>query len=157
MTEKPKQVGTVMRLAITGHRETNPAYHDMIVEAIRTQILRGHSLVLGGALGVDHLALRLAIEHNAETTVVLPGTIASAPNATRTLLESSCVSVVELGLDLSERGSYLTRNIAMLGMADALLAVWSGNHATGTGYTVNQARKRWMPIVFVMVNGGSRD
>lgn len=137
-----------MKLAITGHRKISDEDIDLVRKTIRD--LASHSnndtFILGGALGVDLEALDelLLLKQdgvNVNITVVLPSTLSSTPNHSRKLIEKSIdlISLEEMGLDPSNKGSYLKRNNRMLELADGLIVFWNGDPFTGTGYTLRKA------------------
>jgi len=84
-------------------------------------------IIAGGAKGVDTLAEKYADSHGIPKEIVLP--------------------------DYAKYGRYAAprkRNIIMVDMADAVLAIWDGK-STGTKYTIEYAKKQKKPITIIMV------
>jgi len=167
--------------AITGHRPTrfkwkyneNNTGCKRLKRRLRDQFIllyeQGvHHFWVGGALGVDlwageillqlkqapefdKLKLYLALpflEYNDSWDIKSKNRIAA--------LRDGCASVVIVGTVDKPTDSYRKRNVYMVNQADILLAVFDNEHAirSGTGMTVNYAKKKGIPITLIHPDTG---
>jgi hypothetical protein len=148
-----------LRIAVSGarrlHVEDEPEIAKGIDGAIRRW--RPKEMIFGGARGADTEALRAARRVRAgrawpRLVVVVPGRAGDQPQAARECAEACADEVVEMGLPLNDKSSYLKRNAEILSRADRLLAFWDGAGG-GTSWTINEARRRALPVEVVPVMG----
>lgn len=83
-----------------------------------------HTVISGGACGIDSLAEQYADLHHLSKYIMLPR------------------------YDLYGRAAPLKRNEEMVDMADAVLIIWDGR-SKGTQYTLKYAKKKNKPIILV--------
>jgi hypothetical protein len=140
----PNQEGG-LRIAVSGTRTPNSEDEREIVREVRRIMSCDHpvEMILGGALGVDTIAIRAARAARGKNKVprlivIVPWTVAKQPTSAREWIVQCADKVVELDLPLKKR-SYHMRNAAMLARADRLLAFWDGRKG-GTSWTINEAR-----------------
>ena len=85
-----------------------------------------HTIISGGAAGIDHLAEQYADLHRLSKYIVRPR------------------------YDLYGRAAPLKRNEQLVDMADAVLIVWDGC-SKGTRYTLRYAQKKNKPVALVQL------
>lgn len=116
-------------------------------------------LYVGGALGIDTLALRwLMTRTEARITVVVPGTVADQPEAAageiqRALTAKRLDQVVELRHEHHpSTDSYHARNRWMIERSQLLVAFPLADHTSGgTAYTIEFAASQRVPYLIVPV------
>lgn len=161
--------------AITGHRPTrfrfkyqeDDADCRRLKECLREQFIllyeQGIShFWVGGAEGVDMWSGEVLLQmketqyyHDVELHLALPGPKHDSkwgkPNRERmtALIEHSSETVM-VGTGLTA-GDYRKRNQYIVDHANILLAVYDNNRSirSGTGMTVNYARKKGLPIILI--------
>jgi hypothetical protein len=135
---------TVTGTRSTGHRQLD-SYRQLFNEYLKPFALPGVRFYLGGAAGIDSLALLwLASESDATLTVVVPAGLADQPadarHATATVRQSGRLDeVVELGGQIGVSG-YHARNRWMVDRSDFVIGFPRGNNpSSGTLYTLGYA------------------
>ncbi len=109
-----------MRLLIVGSRS-------IIDHDLSAHIPEGVDLIIsGGAKGIDTLAEQYADAHGIEKLIVRPQ------------------------YDRFGRAAPIRRNEEMVGLCDAVLAIWDGE-SRGTGYTLDYARKKGKEIIEIVI------
>lgn len=166
--------------AITGHRPTRFKFkyqenntgckrlkkrlHDQFVQLYEQGVRRFY---VGGALGVDQWAgeilLRLKEQQEyseLELIVALPfaghnSTWDERSKARLAFLTQHSAEVVTVS-NTPGSDAYKARNYYMVDRADILLAVYDNDRTlrSGTGQTVNYARKRKLPLIFIHPDSG---
>jgi hypothetical protein len=113
---------------------------------------------LGGAAGIDTVALGWLAEHTqASLTVVVPCTVADQPAAAsdairRWKLKGRLAAVVELRADKLGTSAYHARNRWMVDRSGFVIGFPRGTEPTsGTWYTVNYAAEQGKPRLVVPV------
>lgn len=116
-----------LKIIIAGSRRINN--YDELILALRGAISNnllisedGFEVVSGGAIGVDTLARRYALESNYKLTEMKP--IYDGPN---------------------DRSAPLRRNVDIANYGDILIAVWDGK-STGTNHIINYMKKIKKPV-----------
>ncbi len=148
-------------VTITGTRDTGHRpladYAAMFEEFIRPFASPGTVFYLGGAVGIDSLALLwLAKETRVRLVVVVPAALADQPgdaqNAVKTVQEQRRLGeLVELGLETRTAG-YHARNRWMVDRSSFVIGFPpSGAEAGGTGYTLDYAKEHCKPRLVVPV------
>ncbi len=126
-------------ISIVGTRRADDEALDFAYSLAREAVLRGFSVVSGGAIGIDRAAHEGAIDGGGQTVVVLPtGLDVPYPRANHDLYERVCgagclVTEVEDGAD-AQPGRFLTRNrlIAALGRSTIVVQAPSRSGALST-------------------------
>ncbi|MBQ2989608.1 MAG: hypothetical protein IJD59_10945 [Clostridia bacterium] len=83
-----------------------------------------HTIISGGACGIDRLAEKYADLHRLSKYIILPR------------------------YDLYGRAAPLKRNELMVDIADSVLVIWDGN-SKGTQHTLKYAEKKNKPITLI--------
>lgn len=157
-------------LVITGHRpadlpwryrENDPrcvALKSRLAEILRISYDRGYrTFVSGMALGVDtwfaESVLELRDEHpDVRLFAYIPfaGQDKLWPTESQARYKSLLMYANEVHAvcQAPSKSAFLARNIAMLDIADAVLAVWDGTSG-GTGHCVRNAIERDLPLLIV--------
>lgn len=117
-----------MRVIIAGSRSIND--YALVKQAIAESHFEITTVICGGARGVDDLGDRFALEHNLPIEYFLPDWETHG-----------------------KRAGFL-RNEAMVGIADALIAVWDGV-SRGTMHTINLARKHGIKVYVLNTNAAT--
>lgn len=148
---------TITGSRCTGHRE--PADYGLLFNVyLRPFAGEGAHLYVGGALGIDTLALDWLAEHApAALTVVVPCTLADQPEqARRTVLRATRraqrVSLVELGAPQLGAEAYHTRNRWMVDRSDLVIGFPHGDDPrSGTWYTIQYGADQGRPRLIVPI------
>lgn len=117
------------------------------------------------ARGADSIFAKSVLDSGGALEVVLPSrdyraTKVKPDHAEQfdsLLAKAALVRIMDFGK--AGRDAYVAANEAVLGPIDALVAVWDGQPATGTGGTadvVEEARSRDIPITVIWPDGASR-
>ncbi len=149
-------------VTITGSRRTEhrePAEYGLLFDAyLRPFAAEGPHVYVGGALGIDTLALDWLAEHTAAAlTVVVPCTLADQPEqAMQTVLSASGrthrVSLVELGAPRLDVDAYHARNRWMVDRRDLVIGFPRGDSpGSGTWYTIHNGAERARPRLIVPI------
>src|SRR3954470_1829082 len=149
-------------ITITGTRATEhrPAseYHDIFAECLAPFAANRVHFYIGGASGIDTLALLwLTHEAVAKITVVVPGTVSGQPVDAReaiTACESSGrTAVIELRHDGHPSAeAYHFRNRWMVDRSEFVIAFPRGDdRRQGTWYTADYAAERGKPRLIVPI------
>jgi hypothetical protein len=141
----------------TGHRE--PAEYALLFDAyLRPFAGEGSHFYIGGALGIDTLALDWLAGHTlAALTVVVPCTLADqADQARQTVLSATRraerVSLVELGGAKLGTEAYHARNRWMVDRSDLIVGFPHGdNPRSGTWYTIHYGAEQGRPRLIVPI------
>ncbi|MFF0737727.1 hypothetical protein ACFYVK_39710 [Streptomyces chartreusis] len=147
--------------AITGTRQTRdrePGWFDALFAAYLEPWAReGSHFYVGGAVGIDTLALLWLSEHSlARMTVVVPGTVAQQPEQAR-LAIAGCrdriTEIVELGAGELRTPAYHARNRYMVDRAQLVIGfpLAGPEGASGTWQTLNYAASGGKPRLIVPV------
>lgn len=157
-------------IAISGSwLKMNTQVENDVRENVAEIIMRGDGIVTGGAIGVDHLAIREAFSHDPagnQIRVCISGTLgryeshfraragtglitreAADQNFTmlRSLQRANVTSLTESPEDtIINRAAYLKRNSRVIALADEFYAFWI-NQSPGTGDTVQKAKAAGKP------------
>ena len=151
-------------------RETNAAVEQDVQEAVATIMKSGNGIVTGGAIGVDHFAIREALVHDPAGTrikVCIPGTLeryethfrarageglitreVSDQNfkLLRALQRAHPASLIENPKDtIINRDAYFRRNSRVAALADELYAFWV-NQSPGTADTIKKTEEAGKPV-----------
>ncbi|MGH3885376.1 MAG: hypothetical protein ACRDSZ_02210, partial [Pseudonocardiaceae bacterium] len=149
-------------VTITGSRHTEhhePAEYGLLFDAyLRPFAGEGSHIYVGGALGIDTLALDWLAEHTpAALTVVVPCTLADQPEQARqTVLRATRraqqVSLVELGAPQLSAEAYHTRNRWMVDRSDLVIGFPHGDDPrSGTWYTIHYGANQGRPRLIVPI------
>jgi predicted Rossmann fold nucleotide-binding protein DprA/Smf involved in DNA uptake len=151
-------------ITITGTRSTDhraqPYYAELFAEYVAPFATPDVRFYLGGAVGIDSLALVwLAVESNAELVVVVPGTFAGQPADARQAVSLArehdrLAGLVELDHPHHpSRDAYFARNRWMVDRSDFVIAfprdAWPPS--SGTWYTANYGADQNKPRLIVPV------
>jgi hypothetical protein len=146
-----------MIVVVSGIRDLAEPSRAIVRDTVRKQAREASQIHLGGAIGVDTIAL-LALEGLPVRKVVyVPFTLAHQPAAARSAIEQCADQVIELRLgDPSNRAAYLERNVRMLRdahgvRADLLLAFSDGRTTGGTHYTMSYAKRTGIDVSVITV------
>lgn len=158
------QGATGVRLGVTGHRTfAGAAAVAHLVDAVLDDLGPSGRVVTSLAEGADRLAAARAVGRTGwDHEVVLPleaedyeRDFADETSVAefRALL-ASAVGVHRVAPAATREDAYLAAGLAVLDRSDALLAVWDGEGARGTGGTaeiVAEARARALPLTWIRV------
>ncbi|MFG2005148.1 hypothetical protein ACGFNU_38985 [Spirillospora sp. NPDC048911] len=150
------QAVTVTGTRTTGHRPL-AGYRDLFEVFIRPFARQGTRFYLGGAIGIDSLALLwLASEVEASLVVVVPALLADQPAEARQAIASTrevgrLEAVVELGGETRTDG-YHARNEYMVDRSDFVIGFpRAGKITSGTIFTLDYAASQDKPRLTVPV------
>lgn len=149
-------------VTITGSRHTEhrkPAEYWLLFDAyLEPFVGKGSYVYVGGALGIDTLALDWLVERTeAALTVVVPCTLADQPeHARQTALSATGrthrVSLVELGAPRLGVDAYHARNRWMVDRSDLVIGFPRGDSpGSGTWYTIHYGAERARPRLIVPI------
>jgi hypothetical protein len=153
--------GEAVDITITGTRATEghdgPYYGRLFDLYLAPFVKAGHGFLVGGAIGVDTLALTWLASHRAPVTVVVPGTVAEQPDAAQDAVRQAqregLVGVVELrhpGFPQAE--AYHARNRWMVYRSQFTIGFpRTGEDGSGTWYTLDYAAGKGLPRLIVPV------
>ena len=108
----------IRKIAVIGNRQGWD--YNTIKEALRKEVLPDDILVSGGAIGVDTMTEQYAAENSHSIIIVRP--------ASKT------------------KEAYLSRNRIIVNISDLVIA-FNKKERSGTGYTINYARKQGKPVI----------
>ena len=163
MTSDDIAGGTVPHaVTITGSRRTEhraPADYDLLFDGyLRPFASEGSHFYIGGALGIDTLALDWLAEHTlVGLTVVVPCTLADQPEqARRTVLSAvrraERVSLIELAAPKLGTEAYHVRNRWMVDRSDLVIGFpRDDNPSSGTWYTIHYGAEQGRPRLIVPI------
>ncbi len=147
-------LGELRRVAIVGSRHPDP-YGEDTARLLATGLARaGVSVVSGGALGIDAVAHRAALDAGGHSVAVLgTGVDVLYPASNRRLLERV---LEEGGAIVSElpdgtpgfRGNFPRRNRIISGLSEAVVVVQAGEKS-GALVTAEWARSQGVPVFAV--------
>ena len=148
---------TVTGSRCTEHRE--PAEYGLLFETyLRPFAGEGSHIYVGGALGIDTLALSWLAEHTvAALTVAVPCTLADQPEQARqTVLRATRraqrVSLVELCASQLGTEAYHARNRWMVDRSDLVIGFPHGDDPrSGTWYTIHYGAEQGRPRLIVPI------
>ncbi len=141
----------------TGHRR--PAEYGLLFDAyLRPFAGEGSHFYVGGAVGIDTLALDWLAEHTpAALTIVVPCTLADQPEQARQAVLSATrralrVSLVELGAAKLGTEAYHARNRWMVDRSDLVIGFPRGDdRRSGTWYTIHYGAENGRPRLIVPI------
>lgn len=148
---------TITGSRCTEHRE--PAEYGLLFDAyLRPFAGENSHIYVGGALGIDTLALDWLAEHTpVALTVVVPCTLADQPEQARQTVLSATrctqrVSLVELGAPRLGVEAYYARNRWMVDHSDLVIGFPHGdNPRSGTWYTIHYGAEHGRPRLIVPI------
>jgi len=150
-------------VVISGSRTTEhrPAqdYDGLFAQFLAPFVADDPVVYVGGAKGIDSLALTWLVAHTrAWVVVAAPGTVSGQPEEAQAAIAAarthdSRIEVVELGHpEFPSAVAYHSRNRWMVDRAGLLVAFPRGNNpASGTWYTASYASDRGLPRVIVPI------
>jgi predicted Rossmann fold nucleotide-binding protein DprA/Smf involved in DNA uptake len=150
-------------VVISGSRQTthqpSTVYEDLFAEFLGPFVASSDVKVfVGGAKGIDSLALTWLVEHTtANVVVAVPGTIPGQPEEAQTAITNALLSgrveVVELAHpDFPSAEAYHARNRWMVDRSHLLVAFPHGTSPTsGTWYTINYTAQQGKPHLIVPI------
>jgi hypothetical protein len=140
---------------------------EVVEEALR-QVLAGYDQLVGVtclADGADQIFANAVLDAGGTLTVIVPaaGYRAGLPRSchpTYDTLYAQAATIVELDNDDSNPAAHMQASLAMLDVADRLIAVWDGRPTRGYGGTadvVDAAKERGPPVTVVWPDGARRE
>jgi predicted Rossmann fold nucleotide-binding protein DprA/Smf involved in DNA uptake len=150
-----------IKVAISGIRDLDEASEAVVSLRVAELLsVEPAEVIFGGARGTDTVALAAAClskSPKVKIVVMVPGKAADQPQEARGWISQCADEIVELGLPVRQKWTYLARNRAMIARAGMLLAFWDGEPG-GTAYTVAEATKAGLAVhvepVTRVVKGG---
>lgn len=140
-------------IAVTGIRDLYAGDEPVVEREMIEAAKQASGFVFGGARGADTVALAALCGWGGSKLVIVPGRLGQQPGTAQRVAQECASEVRELGLSLRARGSYQTRNLAMLDAATRVLAFWDGASG-GTANCLQAARARRMPVEVIPVRRG---
>ena len=128
-----------MKILICGSREASPRMTDYATRCVFQASLKGHSIIVGDASGVDTAVIIAVRQYNVPCTIY--GISKEARCAKQ--VETYCTAMgytAPMPPYIRCEGDFLARDRVMVEAADLVMGIWNGR-STGTMYTVNYARK----------------
>lgn len=153
-----------MRITITGTRgvpEAAGRCEILFERYLAPYATRGNGFFVGGAVGIDTLALDWLTARGAPVTVVVPATVDDQPDPARDRIRAAqrarLAEVVELRHpDFPEAEAYHARNRYMVDRSGFVIGYpLAGASGGGTWYTIEYAAAKGMPRLIVPVPAGS--
>jgi hypothetical protein len=148
-----------MNITITGPRAIPPAADDrceVLFERYMAPFVRdGHEFFVGGAVGIDTLALEWLITRRSPVTVVVPATVEDQPapahERIRHAQRAGLARIVELRHpNFPEPDAYHARNRYMVDRSALVIGFpRRGSSSEGTGYTLEYAVSKGTPRLIV--------
>ena len=157
------------RLAVSGHRGLPPSTARLVEDALRTEVdhhagpdLVGLTLL---ADGPDTMLAEIVLALGGSLIVVVPAQqyrdgLPAEHHASYDKLIRRASEVIRLDRIESNSEAHMAASLAMLDVADHLIAVWDGQPARGHGGTadvVAAARERGLPVTVVWPVGARRE
>jgi hypothetical protein len=141
--------------AVEGHE--GPHYGRLFDLYLAPFVKAGHGFLVGGAIGIDTLALHWLASQGAPVTVAVPSTVAEQPDPARDAIRraqrEALVAVVELrhpGFPDAE--AYHARNRWMVDRSQFTIGFpRTGEDGSGTWYTLDYAAGKGLPRLIVPV------
>jgi hypothetical protein len=156
----------VVSVGISGHRQLSARAERLIRAQIRVVLQPMRDLVVVSSLaeGADQIAAEIALDLGAELVVIVPAlgyreSLSPAASARFDELVARAVEVHTLDFDRPVPEAYLAAGVAMLQRVSALIAVWDGEAARGTGGTadvVALAQERGIDVRVIWPRGEVR-
>jgi predicted Rossmann fold nucleotide-binding protein DprA/Smf involved in DNA uptake len=148
-----------VRITITGTRDVPEAAGDCqaLFEWMRPYAAAGHGFFVGGAVGIDTLALGWLVSRRAPVTVVVPATVEDQPAAAcgriRQAERAGLAEVVELHHPgFPEAEAFHARNRYMVDRSQFVVGYpLSGRDGGGTWDTLEYAASKGLPRLIVPV------
>ena len=149
-----------MRITITGTRDLpDPpgATEVLLEEHLGPYAAAGHGFFVGGAMGVDTLALEWLLTRRAPVTVVVPATVEDQPTPARDRIRQAeragLAEVVELRHpDFPKTEAYHARNRWMADRSELVIGFpLAGRGGGGTWYTLDYAASKDMPRLIIPI------
>lgn len=138
---------------VSGIRDLAKSSHHVVELATLGAASQADELRIGGALGVDTVALEAACDTNVRKAVYVPFTVAKQPKAARAAIERCADEIVALKLGSPRnKGAYLQRNYIMLAGAQRLVAFTDGRETGGTAATIRKAKELGVETLVVPVS-----
>jgi predicted Rossmann fold nucleotide-binding protein DprA/Smf involved in DNA uptake len=151
-------------VVISGSRSTDhhtrQEYDALFAEFLAPFVPDDTVVYVGGAKGIDSLALAWLVDHTgARVVVAVPGTVSTQPEEAQATITAAQqqggtrVDVVELRHEeFPSAASYHSRNRWMVDRAGLLVAFPCGDNPTsGTWYTADYAAERGLPRLIVPI------
>lgn len=148
-------------VTITGSRNSAhraPTEYGMLFDAyLRPFTGEGSRVYLGGAAGIDTLALGWLADHAPATlTVVVPATLADQPDEARQAVLDATrrvqLALVELGAAQLDEEAYHARNRWMVDRSDLVIGFPHGDDPrSGTWYTIGYGAEQSKPRLIVPI------
>lgn len=151
-------------VAITGNRLLSSSDHDIIIKTMQElctiPVLK--TIMFGGALGADTVALQAALEldipNKPRLIVVVPDKLTSQPKQTQ-LISEQADQVIELGIPISSGDhfqAYQVRNEYMVDNSDYVVAFWNKIQSGGTYNCIRYALKNNKTVQYVDISGDDK-
>jgi DNA processing protein len=148
------ELGALRRVAIVGTRVPDPYGEELAAELARDLARAGLSIVSGGALGIDGVAHRSALDAGGHTIAVLgTGVDVLHPASHRALFERILASGGALVSEYPDGtkgwpGNFPRRNRIVSGMSEAVIVV-RARERSGALITADWARSQGVPVFAV--------
>ncbi|WP_218952178.1 YpsA SLOG family protein [Amycolatopsis anabasis] len=150
----------VQAVTITGTRSvdsrTAAEFGGLLDTYLRPFLTPETRCYVGGAIGVDTLALEWLAQHTStRISVVVPGTVPDQPTAARETINrwndrGRIAEVVELAAPRLESSAYHSRNRWMVDHSEFVIGFPHGDDpASGTRYTLGYANQQGKPHLVV--------
>jgi uncharacterized phage-like protein YoqJ len=147
-----------MNIAVSGVRDLSPYDLPVIEGVISDVIFEGpEELLFGGARGTDTVALASACttlegKRPPKLTVIVPRCLKDQPLEAQEWARKCADEIIEIKSPQLDTEAYRRRNQALVNKADRLVAFWDGQ-SSGTGMTIDLARKAGIPVEIIKVLG----
>ncbi|SDU32624.1 hypothetical protein [Jiangella alkaliphila] len=157
-----------MRIAVTGHRELDPATTQLVDDAIRERLAQVRADGLAGisclADGADQVFARAVLDAGGRLVAVVPAAeyragLPAEAHAAYDALLAEAAEVRRLEFTKSDPEAHMAASRHLLRHADLLYAVWDGRPARGWGGTadvVREARELGLPVEVIWPDGATR-
>lgn len=158
-----------MRVGITGHRGLPVEAAELVKQAVR-KVVQGHpaaELIAVSCIadGPDTWFAQAVLDQGGRLEVVVPAakyreSLPEWHHPDYDALMRRAVAVHRTGLEESDSHAHMTGSEVLVGLADALVAVWDGQPARGFGGTadvVRHAERTGVPVSVIWPKGAHRD
>lgn len=147
-------------VVFSGHRSISPADVRKIWAGVKLVVENPtvDEVWVGGARGTDNEVLKAALHYRGEKkspkiVVVVPDTVQKQPRECWEWIRRAD-QVIELENEITadnKFSAFRKRNEFMLDHGKVLVVFWNGDKKTGTGQSVNYARKTNLPVKHIPV------